>query len=521
MSAKNNREKQQRLENDLEKVKSELLKLPNVVSVGIGLKETAGNLTKEVVYRVCVKAKIKESDLEASEVIPKEINGIKTDVVLPLSPKDANDVCGGTSERDEYKRYATLTAGLPIGSKANSGSVGTLGWFGAIGSKHYLLTNKHVLFDSSTGEVTSETKVGQPKAKEPSNCCCCTCGDNWVIGKSVYAKKSKADNIDAFDYAIAELDNDLTNNNLKITNDSTAQVIEVSGKAQPSVNDVVRKIGYRSGYTEGTIYHTGDHAVNVNGSTVTWKNTVLISPNNTDYKVESEDGTECKDTFANSGDSGSVVVNEDDEVVGLLWGVDFDSDPNKAITFANNIMNVIADLVTEGHNFDIITSGSVAPGNAPEESAAEVKETTQNLLSQLKEGNEESVLAQLYEKHEDEVLRIINHVREGVVVWQRNQGPSFVAALARSAKVKDYEIPQEIEGVSRSKLMDELALLFEKYGSESLKKDIAIYGTKVRDTVEKNSLLIDMAQALKKLDILQVIPDHLNTKEDNYDSKSA
>lgn len=59
---------------------AELLKMANVVGVGIGLRQIAGMLTDEVSLIVMVKKKLESKLLSKGEVIPQELDGIVVDV---------------------------------------------------------------------------------------------------------------------------------------------------------------------------------------------------------------------------------------------------------------------------------------------------------------------------------------------------------------------------------------------------------------------------------------------------------
>jgi hypothetical protein len=97
----------------------------------------------------------------------------------------------------------------------------------------------------------------------------------------------------------------------------------------------------------------------------------------------------------------------------------------------------------------------------------------------------------LVERHRDAVLALVNHTRPVTVVWQRNQGPSFIAALGRSVKESNYRIPREIGGVSRKEFTLALAIILDVYGSESLRADLEQHGRLLqellieRDTTEE------------------------------------
>lgn len=63
-----------------EKFETELLKLENVVGVGIGLRKRDGIYTDEVALVVMVKKKMTENELAQKNLIPQELEGVKVDV---------------------------------------------------------------------------------------------------------------------------------------------------------------------------------------------------------------------------------------------------------------------------------------------------------------------------------------------------------------------------------------------------------------------------------------------------------
>ncbi len=63
------------------KVKNELIKRKNVFGVGHGFKEIEGKLTDKPAIIVYVKEKLNKEKISQDELIPKEIDGIQTDVV--------------------------------------------------------------------------------------------------------------------------------------------------------------------------------------------------------------------------------------------------------------------------------------------------------------------------------------------------------------------------------------------------------------------------------------------------------
>lgn len=57
-----------------------LMALPNVVGVGIGLRQRGGQKTKEVALVVMVDRKVSADGLAPDEIIPDEIEGVPVDV---------------------------------------------------------------------------------------------------------------------------------------------------------------------------------------------------------------------------------------------------------------------------------------------------------------------------------------------------------------------------------------------------------------------------------------------------------
>ena len=62
------------------KYERSLLRKKNVVGVGVGLRQKAGELTEEVVLTVMVREKQPQSTLRPRDQIPSELDGVPVDV---------------------------------------------------------------------------------------------------------------------------------------------------------------------------------------------------------------------------------------------------------------------------------------------------------------------------------------------------------------------------------------------------------------------------------------------------------
>jgi len=499
----------------LETVKRDLLKLPNVVAVGLGLKETNGEFTDEISYRVYVAEKRDRASLKDSEAVPDSIGDFKTDVLPPLVVKDDSDVCG--NERRTLAKHRPLQGGIAISTDAVS--YGTLGWFGTLDAddSKVLLTNKHVLYDETNEIVTDARKTAQPQLGDPSECCCCECGSDNVVGESLIGIRDlspmTATSVDA---AIARIDEAHASNILlSITNDSTEEVLEVTGTATAVVGQTVRKIGARSGFTRGTVIHVGDMAAapaDPGGGTIAVRTgQVLVIPV-ADETYEVREGV-CKRAFSNSGDSGAVILNDAGEIIALNWGGNRTT-YTIALTVASNIANVLTALADNGFPLTLSTSpggGDRAVARSDAVAAAHLPRpapdgSPANLFERLRDANRHSLLAWLFERHHREILQLVNHKRPVTVVWHRAQGPAYVAALSRAGRVEQYRVPLQIAGVDRRGLLRAMERVLLEHGSEALRKDIERYRDELMSFADPWDTLEALAAGLQSRGFIDVVP---------------
>lgn len=118
-----------------------LLARPGVVGVAAGLKNQAG----EPSVVVLVERKLPVSALSAAEMIPKEVNGVPTDVI-EIGYLRAYD-----SPRDRFR--PNIPSGVSIGHyKITAGTLGTIVTDKTTGEK-LILSNNHVLANSNDALV--------------------------------------------------------------------------------------------------------------------------------------------------------------------------------------------------------------------------------------------------------------------------------------------------------------------------------------------------------------------------------
>ncbi|MCW5556769.1 MAG: hypothetical protein KIT22_02840 [Verrucomicrobiae bacterium] len=423
---------QDRLLASYEKVREELARIPGVVEVGVGLRRRGGRLVEEAVYVVTVKEKRPESEIPDAERIPSTIHGVPTDVVVQREPK----LLLGFGDEDDSKNYKTKVGGISIGAE-DAGGTGTLGCFCKQNSdgSTVLLSNHHVLFH---GDAKVGSGVGQPRHESS---CCCTCNE---IGKVLKGDKN-------LDCAIASLNTDVPFfpkiRRIKKADGTVEEEGLIKGTADPVLNQVVWKVGKRTGLTRGKIS--------------------MISPE-TEIAVDP-----AFDRFAYYGDSGSVVVDKaTGNVVALLYAITDDTGDTglaKKITAVEAVMSIKV-LVS-----DPAATYSERMSDEDEEAEAFVlppASPLEALVETLRESEAGRELLQRFDRHREECLDLLKQRRGFTVAWHRNQGPAWLAALGRSARDPNYRVPEEIEGVSFPAALRHIGEALRREASEPLRRDL-------------------------------------------------
>lgn len=277
-----------------EAVESELLEKKNVVGVAVGNKYTDGEKTGDVAIVVYVSQK--GGRLAAADRIPDEIDGIPTDVIeASFEPKEKKSLADVTPKVDTGT-YDPLQGGISIGPCRSIGGfvyTGTLGCIVTdnVSGDNMLLTNFHV------AAIDSGWSVGDTQA-QPSRV------DTGACPADVVGTLQRAVIDTAIDAAVISHD-------ARDIDCTIVDIGEVEGTSTVSVGDRVRKRGRTTELTVGEVDAVGatvsvpyDPSI----GTITLTNQIIITAD-----------TSANPAFGLGGDSGSVVVNDDNEVVGLYF----------------------------------------------------------------------------------------------------------------------------------------------------------------------------------------------------------
>jgi hypothetical protein len=206
--------------------------------------------------------------------------------------------------------------------------------------------------------------------------------------------------------------------------------------------------------------------------------------------------------FAVPTDSGSVVLNHLNQVVGLLVGggpigryAEFREEPADPmspvrapyahathVSFASPIEPVLARLkitIPPGLSGTVPSAGRQIRVIVPrpgfdvhsDELAAPIDRLRRE-LSMLRLGR---VLMEKHARHRREMRRILSTFRHASATWRRAQGPAFVSHGARQLLDPSHALPTVINGVDRSTLIEAMAAIFRAYGSPGLRRDVERY----------------------------------------------
>ena len=265
-----------------------LLQLPNVEGVGLGHKLINGYNTKEPCIHVLVSNKIPLNSLNYKCIIPKTYMGIKTDVI---------NLGGKATQYSLKDKVRPLESGYSVG--ASLYKTGTLSCIvfrsKLIGRNYFLLSNNHVF--AGNNKLPIGSKIIQPAHADGGR------SETHLVGNlsefiPLKFKSSVHSPVNYVDAAIAKVTKvDLISNKI-------GKIGKLKGVDTAKLNEDVRKVGRTTGLTEGKV-HTINTTITVHPSDsqeLLYKNQIIAS-------IEQD-----------FGDSGSLLVNNNNKVLGLFVG---------------------------------------------------------------------------------------------------------------------------------------------------------------------------------------------------------
>lgn len=491
-----------------------LLAYPNVTDVSIGLRMKAGVFTSEQVIVVFVSRKIPVDRLPKEALLPNEVAGLPIDVQTELDPSLLT-ISEGTSP--DRTRTRPLQPGLAIATSSAPDALGSLGCFATRNSdqKKVLVSNYHILFRNRDLVVEeSENRVYQPLVERHNQIATVPEGTGSVGGSLDCA------------FAILNEEGSCCCCTSTIPHENKVGDTRLVGVATAQVDQKVFKTGARTGSTVGKVVNVDkDISGSVDysefflpaGDTFNFSNLIRVV-----FWDEENEEIDLSRPFTQGGDSGSIIYNENNEIIGLHFLSYFDPDTDRHFSFACHVElveNSLGLTIPGTRNYtsaapgalppslaaidDPATSDNVLIAGTSDPGQADLHHWWQQIEPQLSRIESGKKALALFKLHSYEIMRLINHTREVTVTWHRGKGPSFVAAIARSIRHEDYQIPRAIDGVSATDLTSRMAFVLKKYGSAELQEAIETYLPLFLQVVEELESARELVPMIAEIDALQ------------------
>ena len=292
----------------------DLLGKRNVVGVGLGYKVSEGVNTGVLSLVVSVTHKERSSTLSSDDLVPRELNGVKTDVV-------ETGILRAFGSRLGVPSGTEIRPGVSLGH--HSVTAGTFGCLVRRDEDVFILSNNHVLANTNRGRTGDAILHPSPAdggtmddriavlaeyipidfGTAPPECPIAQSAATWLnYIAGVFGSRHKlqamkqTDGVNKVDAALASpLFLDRMSNEI-------LQVGAPSGVGTPALGTAVQKTGRTTGHTSGTITQI-DVTVRIDydGNLALFTGQVVASP------------------MSSPGDSGSVILDLGRRVVGLLF----------------------------------------------------------------------------------------------------------------------------------------------------------------------------------------------------------
>jgi len=311
-----------------------LLGRRNVVACGVGFKETERGITDEPCVVVSVTKKMPEAQLSPSDIVPKKLGEVKTDV------QETGVIRALQGHTD---RWRPAPGGVSIGHADIT--AGTLGCLVTRNGELFILSNNHVLANSNAAEkrdsiiqparydggplddrlATLEDFIPLNFGAGPPSCSIATGVESFLnslaklLGSShrvmAFQELPEANRVDA---AIARpLSDDLVEKRILV-------IGVPKGSRDATLGTRVKKSGRTSGFTTGEIIQIDVTAqVSYGGAKIAIFEEQLMAG-----------------AMSKGGDSGAAVLDEEDFVIGLLFAGSYTTTIINPIQFVLDALNV-------------------------------------------------------------------------------------------------------------------------------------------------------------------------------------
>ena len=312
-----NNSSQTQVQQAYEKAYKSYMSREDVTGVDVGYKYTDGQKSNNMVVRIHVKEKIDESNLEASEIFPKQIDGIPVDVIEAVYQPQIHVV---QTNSDRQTRRDAISPGISIShSKVSAGTFGAVVYDNVTG-RSCILSNWHVLVGSA--DATPGDPILQPGVADGGRL---NRDEVGHLERSILSRDGDA--------AIAFLDS--ASDRTVLSAQYETAVLLTSARIC-RVGEILEKSGRTTGVTRGRVDGAGSYKINYS-----------VGEREIDgFKVVSvEDNNPNNEEVSSGGDSGSVWYDTvTKQGVGLHFAGETNPSPTAEYGIACHLPSVLTAL---------------------------------------------------------------------------------------------------------------------------------------------------------------------------------
>ena len=473
--------------------------IPGVRKTCVALKVSQDFVTDTMCIRVYVREKLPEDEVPPEELIPQDVNGVRTDVVvvkpftLTADTKKVRPLKGGC-EISNLIIDTDPDSGKPVLGDGTFGCTATLlrdRSVQLLSNAHILMQNKakkgDAIFQPSVAEVPFFRPEQLPKRRGTDEDRIAFITDA-VMNSRVDAGIARLDVSSCCRCCGLDFRNEIAG--LSEGGKPPSNKILGLRRALPGLE--VYKVGITTGRTVGKVVtdDTDDlPPARWMGESFVWTGQIEIA------------STDEEEWFSMHGDSGAVIIDQDGFIVGLLMGAHGGGPPEHR-TIANHISDVCSALGIE-INIDRSAHPSAGPRvDVPRatfefQPNAETAELYAKGKARLLGDTAGAWLWALGEEHREEIVTLITSHRPVTVAWHRAGGPAVFAAALKTIRDGGEALPTPPNGTTLEAGLIRIGDALAAHGSAALRDAIAEHREVLLDAVRDSETLDDVLDKLR------------------------
>jgi len=186
--------------------------------------------------------------------------------------------------------------------------------------------------------------------------------------------------------------------------------------------------------------------------------------------------------FGVHGDSGSVVINLNNKIVGLFFSaatsLTVGGTTQPFLGLANHISDVLTALnISIPYSPDVVVnSGETLMDRPGAITVPALPEAYRVLRDRLQSHETTAAHFAIGDRHRQEMAHLVNHCRPVTVAWHRSHGPALLATVMGAVRDGHYRLPPTIKGVPPHDILERIGAVVSQHCSPELKKALDMGG---------------------------------------------